>query len=818
MKGRLTSVLRHLRRVVVPCCEGGLTDAQLLQRFAKERDAAAFEVLVWRHGPMVLAVGHRVLHNLDDAEDVLQATFLVLARQARSITRGEALASWLYKVAHRTALRAREQRKKRLLAHLDVEQVPAPPANPEDPSGEVLPILDEELQRLPQKYRTPLVLSYLQGLTNQEIATQLDCPIGTVFTRLARGREMLRRRLSRRGVTCTAGMMGAALATTPLRAGLVQATLKAVRAFVAGFGPAAGVLSPNLLSLTEGVLKMMWLRRLRFIGATLMLIALAGSGTALLALRGMAREQGSDPNIAGIIEQPAEGAVAEGEPAKPAAGPPGPGAPKESPEYPHVVQVIPANGATDVEPISEIHIRFDRPMDPTKALLNWVFQNKAGFRLRGELRYVEATREFILPVQLTAGSKHEVTLNREGYSGGKDKDYEGFQSRGGVAAKTFHWSFATAKLPSREGKPPHVTSVAPASDTEVSLITPLVVAFDQPMDPLSYGLGITESMASDQSLELLGRPEYDAERHRFTLLARLPPNWNGELRLEGFRGKDGAVAEPVVVKYRTLRSILSDSLIKRIAEAGRSAELRRLVERVCKARRDLTSVSEQVLWTHSYGYESPDWHRSFDSKGARFAMRDGKKFLGIIDGIMRMPFRIGSDGETCWFRHGNERVSLPAKDMTQKHVLICDPFDAASKADTEKVIQDLKLEYLGEATVRGRRCYRVRSWEVSLLERVGWLTPVRDWFFDADSLLPLRVQMGGTGVQAIDYDHSRINQAIPDEEFRPESGPDIKAMPVEPLAEGYTTRFLNVNDGSSGRMSVRWGMKGPKGMSSSGLN
>jgi DNA-directed RNA polymerase specialized sigma24 family protein len=111
-KGNLTAILRQLRRVLVRPAEGGLTDAQLLERFAAQRDEAAFEVLLWRHGPMVLGVGRRMLGNLHDAEDVLQATFLALVRQVGSISRRGSVGSWLYKVAYRTALRARMRQRK----------------------------------------------------------------------------------------------------------------------------------------------------------------------------------------------------------------------------------------------------------------------------------------------------------------------------------------------------------------------------------------------------------------------------------------------------------------------------------------------------------------------------------------------------------------------------------------------------------------------------------------------------------------------------------------------------------------------------------
>jgi RNA polymerase sigma factor (sigma-70 family) len=306
----LSSVLRRLRGVVVRRCDGGLDDAQLLQRFAGLRDEAAFEVLVWRHGPMVLGVGRRVLYNLDDAEDVLQATFLALARQAPSIVRGQALAGWLYRVAYRTALRARRQRTERLAGQASLDSVPAPPPA-DEPWRDVWPLLDEELQRLPDKYRIPLVLSYLQGLTNREVAEQLDCPLGTVFTRLARGRELLRRRLSRRGVTLPAGLVATALgaaATAPLRAALVQTTVRAAVLFASAAEAAAGVLSPKVLALTEGALQMLGTSRVRVVWAALVLLAVAGPGAALLAWGVTGREREKAPPPRREAAQPAEAA------------------------------------------------------------------------------------------------------------------------------------------------------------------------------------------------------------------------------------------------------------------------------------------------------------------------------------------------------------------------------------------------------------------------------------------------------------------------------------------------------------------------------
>jgi RNA polymerase sigma factor (sigma-70 family) len=297
-ENKLTSVLRHLRHVVVRRCDGGLGDAQLLERFVARRDEAAFEVLVWRHGPMVFGVCRRVLGHRHDAEDALQATFLALARQAGTISKRASLASWLYKVAYRTALRARDQSRRHAAGPLPPEGVPDQPSDDPAAAGELRETLDEELNRLPEKYRTLLVLSYLQGLTNEEIAAQLGCPIGTIFTRLARGRAMLRSRLLRRGVALGAGGLAPEFgesATAALPAAFVRATVRGAALFAAGTGAVAGVTSPGALALAEGVLKMMAMNRLKAMAAALVLMTLLGTGAGLLASRTLAGTKGDAP-------------------------------------------------------------------------------------------------------------------------------------------------------------------------------------------------------------------------------------------------------------------------------------------------------------------------------------------------------------------------------------------------------------------------------------------------------------------------------------------------------------------------------------------
>jgi RNA polymerase sigma factor (sigma-70 family) len=193
------SLQDNVRRVVSPGLVG-VPDAELLARFVKECDEAAFELLLWRHGGMVLNLCVRLIGDRQLAEDAFQLTFLTLARKASTVGRGEAVGGWLYRVAYRTALRTRQRTGR----EQPLPETPLTGSEP-DPADaaawrELRPLLDDEVSRLPEKYRTAFVLCYLQGKTNEEAARELGCPKGTVDSRLARARERLRDRLARRGL------------------------------------------------------------------------------------------------------------------------------------------------------------------------------------------------------------------------------------------------------------------------------------------------------------------------------------------------------------------------------------------------------------------------------------------------------------------------------------------------------------------------------------------------------------------------------------------------------------------------------------------
>ena len=176
-----------------------MTERQLLERFVTSNDPDAFGALIERHGPMVLAVCRTVLRAQHDVEDAFQDTFLTLARQAGKITHSETIGPWLRQVALHMALRARFKASQRRV-HERNRTVYRTEDPIDAPDLSLIPLLREEVSHLPEHYRLPVVLCYLEGKTNQEAAAQLRCPIGTIKGRLWRARRVLRNRLSRRGL------------------------------------------------------------------------------------------------------------------------------------------------------------------------------------------------------------------------------------------------------------------------------------------------------------------------------------------------------------------------------------------------------------------------------------------------------------------------------------------------------------------------------------------------------------------------------------------------------------------------------------------
>jgi RNA polymerase sigma factor (sigma-70 family) len=278
--------IQHLRTSVLLWDGAGLTDGQLLGCFVEHRDEAAFAALVRRLGPMVWGVCRRLLEH-HDAEDAFQASWLVLVRKAASIRPREMVSNWLYGVAHQTALQARRTAARKRAKERRVTQMPGPEAVQRDLWPDLQPLLDRELSSLPDKYRTVIILCYLDGKTRKEAARQLGCPEGTIAGRLARAKLMLAKRLARHGVGVSGGALAAVLsqqvAPACVPASVTYSTIKAASLFATGQTAATALTSAKVAALTEGVLKAMFLGKLKMLMTIFLMLSFLTAGGKLLS-------------------------------------------------------------------------------------------------------------------------------------------------------------------------------------------------------------------------------------------------------------------------------------------------------------------------------------------------------------------------------------------------------------------------------------------------------------------------------------------------------------------------------------------------------
>jgi RNA polymerase sigma factor (sigma-70 family) len=311
-------VLKHIRTLAGEGSLARLTDRQLLERFTAQADQAAFEAVVRRHGPTVFRVCRSVLRDEHAADDAFQATFLVLARKAGSLRRQELLGSWLYGVAHRVAARARVEAAKRLNREAHAEARTATDPATELSTRELCAALEEEMSRLPEKYRAPFYLCHVEGRTRDQAARQLGCSLRTLQRLLERGRGLLQARLSRRGVSLSAALLAATLthgqAPAALPAALLAVTLTAARAATTG-----GAVPVAAAALAGGVLRRLAGTRLKLL-AVLAFVAVA-TGAGLMSRPGQPPEPPAAPakSADASAVQPRAGTDLYGDPLPPGA-------------------------------------------------------------------------------------------------------------------------------------------------------------------------------------------------------------------------------------------------------------------------------------------------------------------------------------------------------------------------------------------------------------------------------------------------------------------------------------------------------------------
>jgi RNA polymerase sigma-70 factor (ECF subfamily) len=420
----------------------GLPDRDLLERFVSNRDRSgelAFTALVARHGRMVLGVCRRILCDPTEADDAFQATFLVLARKAGSIRLTGSLGPWLYGVSTRVARRIHNVATRRRPRTADEEWLRSIPDRRQtreeqlDRKWE----LNESLDSLPNSFRTALRLCYYEGLTHEEAAARLGCPVGTVRSRLARGRALLRRRLEgppmARSLAISAGRHEAGLVTPVLAPCLIHSTARVAMRIATG-QPLAGVVPDRIATLAIGVIGTM--SRTKFIAAAVLLVSMI-SLAALGAWAGQSRF--------GDRERPAvpeNGTVTDGAEFRPAIAfaqtanstrrqttsrtgkavqQPVTNVPADFPAF--VVATQPKLGDVDVDATTtkEIRIIFSKPMrDKSWSLTQgnvWSFPESAG-----EPHYLPDQRTCVIPVKLEPGMTYVMGINGGRFNNFKDAD------------------------------------------------------------------------------------------------------------------------------------------------------------------------------------------------------------------------------------------------------------------------------------------------------------------------------------------------------------------------------------------------------------
>jgi len=433
MPAQTTEKLRPpLELVLAAGSAVGYSDSQLLELLVRGREGSkdlAFRALLDRHGSMVWGVCRQLLCQAHDADDAFQATFLVLVRRASSLKVAGSLGPWLYQVAWRVAQQARSDRRRERSGTADQLENAEEREHHRAVSPEHLAALHGELNRLPARYRLPIVLCHLEGKTHEEAARALRWPVGTVSGRLSRGRSLLRSRLERRGWKSPEDLIGIVIPgghalRVPLQ--LVDHCICAANCL-----ESPSVAGSTAYELMKGALRTMFWNRMKA-GAAALVVVVSLAGTAGMLSRG---SQASTPQNSQQSKAPLPGPTLELAAVDPQAGAreqPAQSSRKRAAEPsdevtvenapPVVVQTVPKSGDTDVDPdLHEIQVTFSKEM--VDRSWSWSTASKNTFPdVKGDIRYLDDRRTCVLPVNLKPGRTYATWINSGRFTGFKDRD------------------------------------------------------------------------------------------------------------------------------------------------------------------------------------------------------------------------------------------------------------------------------------------------------------------------------------------------------------------------------------------------------------
>jgi hypothetical protein len=490
---------------------------------------------------------------------------------------------------------------------------------------------------------------------------------------------------------------------------------------------------------------------------------------------------------------------------------------------PRVISVTPANDATVDATVRELRVRFDRPMEPLSLKLNWM---SGGFTSCEFPKYDPEKCEFILPIRLVPGAQHKIILNRV-YNPEKiveerqQSPYDGFQSTDRRLAGLFVWRFRTQAVTPTEARAARAIRVVPASGSEVPRLTFVELQFDQPMAPPED----TVPTLVDQSGE--SRPwlmpaailhaEYVAVRHSYRLPLLMPSKTNVNFTLTGFRNADGVAAEPIPLNYKVMEDNVAEINRAKAEADAQDPQLLALLEAMQGKRAQLKSIAErcQTLMV-SKGGDKSVFTRLY-SQGASFQWQWPDRFYGDVSERMNYAaFRIGSDGQNWWWHtakslQGIQKLTLcPVNEMQKQYISLCDPFELMQKTPAQAAA-DLGLRLVDSNNGQNST--------IHLLEAIVRDGQMMQWQIDAQTLRPAEVaRFYRNSVMRYRFHYDVVNEQLPPETFAVPKPEGVTPSSAEVLDANYTNHFINLRDGSDGRISVRWGKEGPKGVRSGGLN
>jgi hypothetical protein len=493
---------------------------------------------------------------------------------------------------------------------------------------------------------------------------------------------------------------------------------------------------------------------------------------------------------------------------------------------PKVVSVTPANDATEVGSLAELHVRFDRPMDPLSLKLTW---EGGGFLDCEFPRYDANTFEFAVPVHLAPGMLQQIVVNSP-FRGEEDLNKErkqfpsdGFQSVDHRLAGLYVWRFHTQALPMvAQSKPPQTTTISPAPGSQTSFLTFLEIQFDQPMMPPGQGCPCLLFEDDPDGPRIISRIQYDAAKRAFRIPLLLPPNKKVAFTLTKFLSADGVAANPVKLQYQVSGEEFAEADREKTEAGAREPHLLELLGTMKQERRQINSIAERVQTLMLQ--QRNGLFFELQSQSAAFKWQKPDQYYGDATGPMLTcsDFRIGSDGQRWWWHeesfYDTNLVVCPVKEMHELNITLDDPFDLSDLTLVVAAAQ-LGLKYAGLAKFRAVDCFQVEAWHIDRIPNMTPLGYLVQWWIDPENYRPTQVTAFGCGyVSRMRFLYDSVNEPLPPGDFAIPRLEGLPPTPPEPLDADYTNRFINLGDGSDGNVSLRWGKKGPKGTSSSGLN